>query len=107
MSDTAAARPKGKGDPCLLETAQSDRAGAGETAALLYESLTDSSGAHTTVVESCGLRFRPRWSERRPGLSVQPLDLLDSFPAQLRLFLALDDAEDEALRLLLHFGIRP
>eukprot|EP01046_Picozoa_sp_COSAG06_P035713 COSAG06_NODE_3865_length_4800_cov_4.083280_3_plen_1350_part_00 len=105
--DDAAAR----GNPCLLETAKMDGGHAHEEegsapgigrVALLYERLTNNDGASSTVVQSSGLRFRPRWGVRPPDGNAIPLDLVDTFRNHIYSFFALGDSdEDEDERRLL------
>ena len=95
LGDTAA-----RGTPCLLETAQvpSKLAAPGGIAkvALLYELLADDrDGTRSRVIQSSGLRFRPRWGERPLDGSVIPLDMVDCFQDHVSSFFALShDAED-------------
>lgn len=92
-----------RGTPCLLETAQvpSKLPAPGiAKVALLYEQLVDDrDGTRCRVIQSSGLRFRPRWGVRPLDGSVIPLDLVDCFQDHISSFFALshdaDSSEDE------------
>ena len=85
---------------CLLETAQMEdvvSAPGTARAALLYEQLSDGNRATVSVVESSGLRFRPRWGARPADGAVIPLDLIDQLQPHLTTFFGFsgDESEDE------------
>ena len=99
LGDTA-----GHANRCLLETAR-NLAGPGTgqpvaKVALLCEQLVDDcDGTSHLVIQSSGLRLRPRWGARPPDGSVIPLDLVDCFKEHISSFFALSDtyqdSEDE------------
>jgi hypothetical protein len=98
------------GDPtaqdtrCLLETAEVPSKLNGPKSgqpvakvALLYEQLVgDRDGTSHSVIQSSGLRFRPRWGKRPPDGSVIPLDLVDCFKDHISSFFALSDNDQDS-----------
>eukprot|EP01043_Picozoa_sp_COSAG02_P032424 COSAG02_NODE_2166_length_9611_cov_5.049201_6_plen_381_part_00 len=92
----------GHANRCLLETAR-NLAGPGAggqpvaKVALLCEQLVDDcDGTSHLVIQSSGLRLRPRWGARPPDGSVIPLDLVDCFEQHISSFLALSDNDQDS-----------